>query len=78
MCNALVFFNHFDLRDLLSCSNLIRVTGFINDIDYYLSQQILPVVSRLCASIQGTSLERLADCLGLDSSKVSASFKTRL
>nr|DAD41313.1 TPA_asm: hypothetical protein HUJ06_015636 [Nelumbo nucifera] len=39
------------------------------DIDYYLSQQILPVVSRLCASIQGTSPARLADCLGLDSSK---------
>lgn len=27
------------------------------------------MVSRLCASIQGTSPERLADCLGLDSSK---------
>ncbi|GAU26038.1 hypothetical protein TSUD_224990 [Trifolium subterraneum] len=39
------------------------------DIDYYLSQQIHPVVSRLCASIQGTSPERLADCLGLDTSK---------
>ncbi|KAG9444049.1 hypothetical protein H6P81_015389 [Aristolochia fimbriata] len=39
------------------------------DIDYYLSQQIHPVVSRLCACIQGTSSARLADCLGLDSSK---------
>ncbi|WCJ31178.1 DNA polymerase alpha catalytic subunit [Euphorbia peplus] len=39
------------------------------DIDYYLAHQIHPVVSRLCASIQGTSPERLADCLGLDSSK---------
>ncbi|GMH25198.1 hypothetical protein Nepgr_027041 [Nepenthes gracilis] len=39
------------------------------DIDYYLSQQILPVVSRLCACIQGTNPARLADCLGLDSSK---------
>ncbi|CAM8953824.1 unnamed protein product [Rhodiola kirilowii] len=39
------------------------------DIDYYLSQQIHPVVSRLCASIEGTSPERLADCLGLDSTK---------
>ncbi|GMN30176.1 hypothetical protein TIFTF001_002720 [Ficus carica] len=43
------------------------------DIDYYLSQQIHPVVSRLCASIQGTSPERLADCLGLDSSKFKSS-----
>ncbi|XP_057948989.1 DNA polymerase alpha catalytic subunit isoform X3 [Malania oleifera] len=39
------------------------------DINYYLSQQIHPVVSRLCASIEGTSPARLADCLGLDSSK---------
>ncbi|KAH9711929.1 DNA polymerase alpha catalytic subunit [Citrus sinensis] len=39
------------------------------DIDYYASQQIHPVVSRLCASIEGTSPERLADCLGLDPSK---------
>ncbi|KAJ4828983.1 hypothetical protein Tsubulata_020636 [Turnera subulata] len=39
------------------------------DIEYYLSQQIHPVVSRLCASIQGTGPDRLADCLGLDSSK---------
>ncbi|XP_020261450.1 DNA polymerase alpha catalytic subunit [Asparagus officinalis] len=39
------------------------------DIDYYLSQQIHPVVSRLCAAIQGTSPARLAHCLGLDSSK---------
>uniref|UniRef100_A0A0E0N5K1 DNA polymerase n=1 Tax=Oryza rufipogon TaxID=4529 RepID=A0A0E0N5K1_ORYRU len=44
------------------------------DIDYYLSQQIHPVVSRLCASIQGTSPARLAECLGLDSSK----FQSRL
>ncbi|VAH66405.1 unnamed protein product [Triticum turgidum subsp. durum] len=39
------------------------------DIEYYLSQQIHPVVSRLCASIEGTSPARLAECLGLDSSK---------
>ncbi|KAK6924053.1 Zinc finger, DNA-directed DNA polymerase, family B, alpha [Dillenia turbinata] len=43
------------------------------DIDYYLSQQIHPVVSRLCASIQGTGPSRLADCLGLDSSKFQKS-----
>ncbi|KAF9611731.1 hypothetical protein IFM89_034914 [Coptis chinensis] len=39
------------------------------DIEYYLSQEIHPVVSRLCASIEGTSPARLADCLRLDSSK---------
>ncbi|PIM98417.1 DNA polymerase alpha, catalytic subunit [Handroanthus impetiginosus] len=43
--------------------------NWIIDIDYYLAQQIHPVISRLCASIQGTSPSRLADCLGLDSSK---------
>ncbi|MCL7024541.1 hypothetical protein MKW94_001907 [Papaver nudicaule] len=42
---------------------------WIIDIEYYLAQQIHPVVSRLCACIQGTSPARLADCLGLDSSK---------
>ncbi|KAL6577045.1 hypothetical protein OROMI_011321 [Orobanche minor] len=45
-----------------------NVTWMI-DIDYYLAQQIHPVVSRLCASIEGTSPARLADCLGLDSFK---------
>ncbi|CAL9114496.1 unnamed protein product [Musa textilis] len=44
-------------------------SDWIIDINYYLSQQIHPVVSRLCASIQGTSPARLAECLGLDSSK---------
>eukprot|EP00850_Spirogloea_muscicola_P002464 SM000009S23593 [mRNA] locus=s9:972011:982036:- [translate_table: standard] len=39
------------------------------DIDYYLSQQIHPVVSRLCAPIEGTDPARLADCLGLDATK---------
>ncbi|XP_076949906.1 DNA polymerase alpha catalytic subunit-like [Bidens hawaiensis] len=39
------------------------------DIDYYLAQQIHPVVSRLCASIEGTSPSVLADCLGLDPTK---------
>ncbi|XP_019267003.1 PREDICTED: DNA polymerase alpha catalytic subunit [Nicotiana attenuata] len=43
--------------------------NWIVDIDYYLAQQIHPVISRLCASIQGTSPARLADCLGLDSSR---------
>ncbi|KAH7429421.1 hypothetical protein KP509_09G047200 [Ceratopteris richardii] len=42
------------------------------DIDYYLSQQIHPVVSRLCAPIEGTDAKRLAECLGLNSSKFQA------
>ncbi|KZV39748.1 DNA polymerase alpha catalytic subunit [Dorcoceras hygrometricum] len=48
--------------------------NWIIDIDYYLAQQIHPVISRLCASIQGTSPSRLADCLGLDSSKFQSKF----
>ncbi|KAL6785075.1 POLA1 [Auxenochlorella protothecoides x Auxenochlorella symbiontica] len=33
---------------------------------YYLSAQVLPVVTRLCAPIEGTDPARLAACLGLD------------
>nr|GEU82344.1 DNA polymerase alpha catalytic subunit [Tanacetum cinerariifolium] len=40
------------------------------DIDYYLEQQSHLVVSCLCASIEGTSPSMLADCLGLDPSKI--------
>lgn len=36
------------------------------DIKYYLSQQIHPVVSRLCEPIDGTDSARIAECLGLD------------
>nr|CAD7392203.1 unnamed protein product [Timema cristinae] len=38
------------------------------DINYYLAQQIHPVVSRLCEPIEGTDAARIADCLGLDPS----------
>ena len=31
--------------------------------------QVLPVVTRLCAPIEGTDAAHLADCLGLDSSR---------
>ncbi|KAJ1702657.1 hypothetical protein LUZ63_002436 [Rhynchospora breviuscula] len=43
--------------------------NWLIDIDYYLSVQIHPMVSRLCGSIPGTSPAHLAECLGLDSSK---------
>ncbi|GAB0097436.1 DNA polymerase [Sergentomyia squamirostris] len=39
------------------------------DADYYLSQQIFPVVSRLCEPLDGTNISRLAQCLGLDAKK---------
>ncbi|XP_021916659.1 LOW QUALITY PROTEIN: DNA polymerase alpha catalytic subunit [Zootermopsis nevadensis] len=38
------------------------------DVKYYLSQQIHPVVSRLCDPIEGTDAARIAECLGLDPS----------
>lgn len=43
------------------------------DIDYYLHKQILPPVERLCAPIAGTNVTRLAECLGLDTSKYRVS-----
>lgn len=39
------------------------------DANWYLAQQVFPVVSRLCAPIEGTDAGRLADCLGLDGSR---------
>ena len=34
------------------------------DYQYYLSQQILPPIERLCEPIEGTDRSRLAECLG--------------
>eukprot|EP00540_Astrosyne_radiata_P020315 CAMPEP_0116836160 /NCGR_PEP_ID=MMETSP0418-20121206/7940_1 /TAXON_ID=1158023 /ORGANISM="Astrosyne radiata, Strain 13vi08-1A" /LENGTH=608 /DNA_ID=CAMNT_0004465895 /DNA_START=30 /DNA_END=1856 /DNA_ORIENTATION=+ len=39
------------------------------DVEWYLTQQILPPTSRLCEPIDGTSSRELAERLGLDSSK---------
>lgn len=39
------------------------------DADYYISQQIFPVVSRLVAPIQGTDAAQIAESLGMDPSK---------
>lgn len=36
------------------------------DFDFYLSQQVLPPIERLCDDIEGTDRARLAECLGLD------------
>ncbi|XP_060516543.1 DNA polymerase alpha catalytic subunit isoform X2 [Cylas formicarius] len=41
------------------------------DVNYYLSQQIHPVVTRICEPIDGTDSYEIAQCLGLD----LASFK---
>lgn len=42
------------------------------DVEWYLSQQILPPISRLCEPIEGTSPGILAEKLGLDSSKYNS------
>lgn len=44
-------------------------SDWLVDVEYYISQQIHPVVSRLCAPIEGTNAGHIADCLGLDSAK---------
>jgi DNA polymerase alpha subunit A len=40
--------------------------SLVVDFDYYLGQQVHPVVSRLCEPISGTDPGHLANCLGLD------------
>jgi DNA polymerase alpha subunit A len=39
------------------------------DVEYYLNVQVHPPVARLCQPIEGTDSGRLAECLGLDTSK---------
>lgn len=39
------------------------------DVEWYLTQQILPPIARLCEPIEGTSLAVLAERLGLDKSR---------
>lgn len=41
------------------------------DVEWYLSQQLLPPISRLCEPIEGTSASALAEQMGLDPSKFS-------
>ncbi|EJD07472.1 uncharacterized protein FOMMEDRAFT_137775 [Fomitiporia mediterranea MF3/22] len=46
---------------------LRRANGELKiDYEFYLSQQILPPIERLCEPIEGTDRARLAECLGLD------------
>lgn len=60
--------NAYTLEDVLRPDS-----GLKPDIDYYLHKQILPPVERLCAPIAGTNVTRLAECLGLDTSKYRVS-----
>ncbi|KIK69524.1 hypothetical protein GYMLUDRAFT_151355 [Collybiopsis luxurians FD-317 M1] len=47
----------------------VRRAGLKIDAEYYLSQQILPPVQRLCEEIEGIDRAHLAECLGLDVNK---------
>ena len=60
--------NALPLEDVLKSSAEAKP-----DIDYYLHKQILPPVERLCAPITLTNVTRLAECLGLDTSKYQVS-----
>ena len=44
------------------------------DFEWYLSNQILPPIVRLCEPIEGTSAAQLAECLGLDAAKYHRTF----
>lgn len=45
------------------------------DVKYYLSQQIHPVVSRLCDPIDGTDAALIAECLGENNSFIAKQLK---
>lgn len=47
------------------CIYKLRHCDFLSDTKYYLSQQVHPVVSRLCDPIEGTDAAHLAECLGM-------------
>lgn len=44
-------------------------SGLVVDTDYYLSHQLHPPISRLVQPMEGTDVQRIALCLGLDPSK---------
>ncbi|RUP49347.1 DNA polymerase alpha zinc finger-domain-containing protein, partial [Jimgerdemannia flammicorona] len=46
--------------------------------EWYLGQQVHPPIGRLCAPIEGTDSARIADCLGLDSSRYHAASSSGL
>ncbi|KAI8870371.1 hypothetical protein GQ42DRAFT_162767 [Ramicandelaber brevisporus] len=48
-------------------------SGLEPDYAWYLHQQVLPPVDRLCDPIEGTNMQQLADALGLDSSRYRGS-----
>lgn len=51
----------YHLRELKDRPDELKI-----DVEYYLAQQVHPVVARLLEPVDGTDAARLADCLGLD------------
>ncbi|KAM0786373.1 hypothetical protein ACM66B_001841 [Microbotryomycetes sp. NB124-2] len=51
----------------------VRKNKLAVDVEVYLHAQVLPPIERLCDPIEGTEKARLAECLGLDTSRYSSS-----
>ena len=52
---------------------VVRSNGeLVVDVEWYLTQQILPPIARLCEPIDGTSSQIMAEKMGLDSSRFRA------
>eukprot|EP01114_Cavostelium_apophysatum_P017174 TRINITY_DN5038_c0_g1_i2.p1 TRINITY_DN5038_c0_g1~~TRINITY_DN5038_c0_g1_i2.p1 ORF type:complete len:1439 (+),score=499.62 TRINITY_DN5038_c0_g1_i2:132-4448(+) len=47
------------------------------DVNWYLSQQIHPPISRYCEVISGTDSAQIADCLGLDSARYALMLRNK-
>lgn len=47
----------------------VEADHLVADVDWYLAQQLLPPITRLCEYIEGTDAPRLAACLGMDTSR---------
>lgn len=60
--------NAFPIDEVLRADSPLKP-----DVDYYLHKQILPPVERLVAPVGMTNITRLAECLGLDTSKYRVS-----
>jgi len=58
----------YDPREIIRANGALHV-----DIEWYLTQQILPPIARLCEPIEGTSQARIADVLGLDAHRFNRS-----
>jgi DNA polymerase elongation subunit (family B) len=44
---------------------VFHLTDVVLDFEYYLVNQVLPPIERLCDPIEGTDRSRLAECLGI-------------